>query len=55
MLAVVFSLFSCLFFFQYFLVKVWKRKLEEEYNPYALELERSATADMAILNLEDHQ
>ncbi|NWW38577.1 SEBP2 protein, partial [Panurus biarmicus] len=35
-------------------IKVWKRKLEEEYNPYALELEKSATADMAILNLEDH-
>ncbi|XP_039580180.1 selenocysteine insertion sequence-binding protein 2 isoform X4 [Passer montanus] len=36
-------------------IKVWKRKLEEEYNAYALELEKSATADMAILNLEDHQ
>ncbi|XP_050843276.1 selenocysteine insertion sequence-binding protein 2 isoform X3 [Serinus canaria] len=36
-------------------IKVWKRKLEEEYNPYALELEKSATADMGILNLEDHQ
>ncbi|NXD89451.1 SEBP2 protein, partial [Chaetorhynchus papuensis] len=36
-------------------IKVWKRKLEEEYNPYALELEKSATTDMAILNLEDHQ
>ncbi|NXF21322.1 SEBP2 protein, partial [Rhodinocichla rosea] len=36
-------------------IKVWKRKLEEEYNPYALELEKSATADMAILNLEDDQ
>ncbi|XP_066037754.1 selenocysteine insertion sequence-binding protein 2 isoform X2 [Chamaea fasciata] len=36
-------------------IKVWKRKLEEEYKPYALELEKSATADMAILNLEDHQ
>ncbi|NXA00142.1 SEBP2 protein, partial [Nesospiza acunhae] len=36
-------------------IKVWKRKLEEEYNPYALELEKSVTADMAILNLEDHQ
>ncbi|XP_056369211.1 selenocysteine insertion sequence-binding protein 2 isoform X1 [Oenanthe melanoleuca] len=36
-------------------IKVWKRKLEEEYNPYALALEKSATADMAILNLEDHQ
>ncbi|NXL15587.1 SEBP2 protein, partial [Setophaga kirtlandii] len=35
-------------------IKVWKRKLEEEYNPYALELEKSATADMEILNLEDH-
>ncbi|NXE90684.1 SEBP2 protein, partial [Menura novaehollandiae] len=36
-------------------IKVWKRKLEEEYNPYALELEKSAAADMAIVNLEDHQ
>ncbi|XP_063279674.1 selenocysteine insertion sequence-binding protein 2 isoform X5 [Prinia subflava] len=36
-------------------IKVWKRKLEEEYNPYALDLEKSATADTAILNLEDHQ
>ncbi|NXH34352.1 SEBP2 protein, partial [Myiagra hebetior] len=35
-------------------IKVWKRKLEEEYNPYALELEKNAAADMAILNLEDH-
>ncbi|NXM35280.1 SEBP2 protein, partial [Oxyruncus cristatus] len=35
-------------------IKVWKRKLEEEYNPYALELEKSATADMAIVNLEEH-
>ncbi|NXI06558.1 SEBP2 protein, partial [Irena cyanogastra] len=35
-------------------IKVWKKKLEEEYNPYALELEKSATDDMAILNLEDH-
>ncbi|XP_071436821.1 selenocysteine insertion sequence-binding protein 2 isoform X2 [Pithys albifrons albifrons] len=33
-------------------IKVWKRKLEEEYNPYALELEKSATADMPIVNLE---
>ncbi|NXM06541.1 SEBP2 protein, partial [Tyrannus savana] len=36
-------------------IKVWKRKLEEEYNPYALELEKSATADMAIVNLEERQ
>ncbi|XP_050186124.1 selenocysteine insertion sequence-binding protein 2 isoform X3 [Myiozetetes cayanensis] len=36
-------------------IKVWKRKLEEEYNPYALELEKSATADMAIVNLEELQ
>ncbi|NWR90155.1 SEBP2 protein, partial [Furnarius figulus] len=35
-------------------IKVWKRKLEEEYNPYALELEKSATADMPIVNLEEH-
>ncbi|KFP50391.1 Selenocysteine insertion sequence-binding protein 2, partial [Cathartes aura] len=29
-------------------IKIWKRKLEEEYNPYALELEKSAAADMVI-------
>ncbi|XP_064294754.1 selenocysteine insertion sequence-binding protein 2 isoform X2 [Phalacrocorax carbo] len=34
-------------------IKIWKRKLEEEYNPYALELEKRATAD--IVNSEDHQ
>ncbi|NXO01121.1 SEBP2 protein, partial [Rhinopomastus cyanomelas] len=27
-------------------IKIWKKKLEEEYNPYALELEQSATADI---------
>ncbi|NXU50604.1 SEBP2 protein, partial [Turnix velox] len=27
-------------------IKIWKRKLEEEYNPYALELEKSAVADV---------
>ncbi|NWQ98837.1 SEBP2 protein, partial [Burhinus bistriatus] len=36
-------------------IKIWKRKLEEEYNPYALELEKSATADMVIMNSEEHQ
>ncbi|NWQ76310.1 SEBP2 protein, partial [Columbina picui] len=36
-------------------IKIWKRKLEEEYNPYALELEKSAAADMVLANLEDHQ
>ncbi|KFP16519.1 Selenocysteine insertion sequence-binding protein 2, partial [Egretta garzetta] len=35
-------------------IKIWKRKLEEEYNPYALELEKSATADMVIANSEEH-
>ncbi|NXF79018.1 SEBP2 protein, partial [Sclerurus mexicanus] len=35
-------------------IKVWKRKLEEEYNPYALELENRATADMPMVNLEEH-
>ncbi|KAM6033466.1 selenocysteine insertion sequence-binding protein 2 isoform 3-T3 [Chlamydotis macqueenii] len=34
-------------------IKIWKRKLEEEYNPCALELEKSATADMVIVNLEE--
>ncbi|NXJ67969.1 SEBP2 protein, partial [Rostratula benghalensis] len=36
-------------------IKIWKKKLEEEYNPYALELEKSATADMVIVNSEEHQ
>ncbi|KGL93846.1 Selenocysteine insertion sequence-binding protein 2, partial [Charadrius vociferus] len=35
-------------------IKIWKRKLEEEYNPYALELEKSATADVVIVNSEEH-
>ncbi|XP_065513460.1 selenocysteine insertion sequence-binding protein 2 isoform X4 [Caloenas nicobarica] len=35
-------------------IKIWKRKLEEEYNPYALELEKSAAADMLLANLEEH-
>ncbi|KFP39178.1 Selenocysteine insertion sequence-binding protein 2, partial [Chlamydotis macqueenii] len=34
-------------------IKIWKRKLEEEYNPCALELEKSATAEMVIVNLEE--
>ncbi|NXP04762.1 SEBP2 protein, partial [Thinocorus orbignyianus] len=36
-------------------IKIWKRKLEEEYNPYALELEKSAAADVEIVNSEEHQ
>ncbi|XP_010077389.1 PREDICTED: selenocysteine insertion sequence-binding protein 2, partial [Pterocles gutturalis] len=36
-------------------IKIWKRKLEEEYNQYALELEKSATADVVIVNSEEHQ
>ncbi|XP_075582311.1 selenocysteine insertion sequence-binding protein 2 isoform X2 [Pelecanus crispus] len=36
-------------------IKIWKKKLEEEYNPYALELDKSATADMVIVNSEEHQ
>ncbi|KFO95473.1 Selenocysteine insertion sequence-binding protein 2, partial [Calypte anna] len=35
-------------------IKIWKRKLEEEYNPYALELEKSAAADMVVMNSEEH-
>ncbi|KFO80206.1 Selenocysteine insertion sequence-binding protein 2, partial [Cuculus canorus] len=34
-------------------IKIWKRKLEEDYNPYALELEKSATADLVIVNSEE--
>nr|XP_032628263.1 selenocysteine insertion sequence-binding protein 2 isoform X3 [Chelonoidis abingdonii] len=36
-------------------IKIWKRKLEEEYNPYALELEKIATTEMLTLNLEEPQ
>ncbi|XP_064355876.1 selenocysteine insertion sequence-binding protein 2-like isoform X1 [Dromaius novaehollandiae] len=36
-------------------IKIWKKKLEEEYNPYALELEKSATTDMLALNSEEQQ
>ncbi|XP_062456596.1 selenocysteine insertion sequence-binding protein 2 isoform X2 [Rhea pennata] len=36
-------------------IKIWKKKLEEEYNPYALELEKSATTDVLALNSEEHQ
>ncbi|XP_067425424.1 selenocysteine insertion sequence-binding protein 2 isoform X2 [Emydura macquarii macquarii] len=36
-------------------IKIWKRKLEEEYNPYALELEKIATSEMLTLNLEEPQ
>ncbi|NXL36857.1 SEBP2 protein, partial [Glaucidium brasilianum] len=36
-------------------IKIWKRKLEEDYNPYALELEKSATADLLVVNSEEHQ
>nr|XP_021386093.1 selenocysteine insertion sequence-binding protein 2 isoform X3 [Lonchura striata domestica] len=36
-------------------IKVWKRKLVFFFFLYALELEKSATADMAILNLEDQE
>ncbi|NWI11970.1 SEBP2 protein, partial [Crypturellus soui] len=36
-------------------IKIWKKKLEEEYNPYALELEKSATTDVLALNSEEQQ
>ncbi|XP_068782651.1 selenocysteine insertion sequence-binding protein 2-like isoform X2 [Struthio camelus] len=36
-------------------IKIWKKKLEEEYNPYALELEKNATTDVLALNSEEHQ
>ncbi|NXG47491.1 SEBP2 protein, partial [Psilopogon haemacephalus] len=36
-------------------IKIWKRKLEEEYNPYALEMEKNAAAGSAIVNSEEHQ
>ncbi|NWY02592.1 SEBP2 protein, partial [Nothoprocta ornata] len=36
-------------------IKIWKKKLEEEYNPYALELEKSTTSDLLALNSEEQQ
>ncbi|XP_048359580.1 selenocysteine insertion sequence-binding protein 2 isoform X2 [Sphaerodactylus townsendi] len=36
-------------------IKIWKRKLEEEYNPYVLELENRATAEMLSLGFEEPQ
>ncbi|XP_053152564.1 selenocysteine insertion sequence-binding protein 2 isoform X2 [Hemicordylus capensis] len=36
-------------------IKIWKRKLEEEYNPYLLELEKQASADMLTLSFEEPQ
>ncbi|ETE73698.1 Selenocysteine insertion sequence-binding protein 2 [Ophiophagus hannah] len=37
------------------LVKIWKQKLEEEYNPYILELEKLSTTDMLPLGVEEPQ
>ncbi|XP_066474530.1 selenocysteine insertion sequence-binding protein 2 isoform X2 [Tiliqua scincoides] len=34
-------------------IKIWKQKLEEEYNPYALELEKQATAETLTLGVEE--
>ncbi|XP_039217359.1 selenocysteine insertion sequence-binding protein 2 isoform X1 [Crotalus tigris] len=36
-------------------IKIWKQKLEEEYNPYILELEKLSTADMLPLGVEEPQ
>ncbi|XP_044302251.1 selenocysteine insertion sequence-binding protein 2 isoform X1 [Varanus komodoensis] len=36
-------------------IKIWKRKLEEEYNPYMLELEKQATTEMLTLSYEEPQ
>ncbi|KAJ6669656.1 hypothetical protein lerEdw1_000205 [Lerista edwardsae] len=36
-------------------IKIWKQKLEEEYNPYVLELEKQATAETLTLGFEEPQ
>ncbi|XP_030367491.1 selenocysteine insertion sequence-binding protein 2 isoform X12 [Strigops habroptila] len=36
-------------------IKIWRRKLEEEYNPYALELEKSAAASEFTITMSEHQ
>ncbi|XP_065519509.1 selenocysteine insertion sequence-binding protein 2 isoform X3 [Lathamus discolor] len=36
-------------------IKIWRRKLEEEYNPYALELEESAAASEFTATVSEHQ
>ncbi|XP_063151315.1 selenocysteine insertion sequence-binding protein 2 isoform X2 [Candoia aspera] len=36
-------------------IKIWKRKLEEEYNPYILELEKESATDMLPLGIEEPQ
>ncbi|KAM9508756.1 selenocysteine insertion sequence-binding protein 2 isoform 6-T6 [Guaruba guarouba] len=36
-------------------IKIWRRKLEEEYNPYALELEKSAAASEFTVTMSEHQ
>ncbi|NWS45479.1 SEBP2 protein, partial [Probosciger aterrimus] len=35
-------------------IKIWRRKLEEEYNPYALELEKSAAASEFTITMSEH-
>ncbi|KAM3846128.1 selenocysteine insertion sequence-binding protein 2 isoform 1-T1 [Vipera latastei] len=36
-------------------IKIWKQKLEEEYNPYVLELEKLSTSGMLPLGVEEPQ
>ncbi|XP_062985511.1 selenocysteine insertion sequence-binding protein 2 isoform X2 [Elgaria multicarinata webbii] len=36
-------------------IKIWKRKLEEEYNPYMLELEKQSTTEMLTLGFGEPQ
>ncbi|XP_010019245.1 PREDICTED: selenocysteine insertion sequence-binding protein 2, partial [Nestor notabilis] len=36
-------------------IKIWRRKLEEEYNPYTLELEKSAAASEFTITMSEHQ
>ncbi|XP_062465812.1 selenocysteine insertion sequence-binding protein 2 isoform X2 [Pezoporus occidentalis] len=36
-------------------IKIWRRKLEEEYNPYALKLEEGAAASEFTVTVSEHQ
>ncbi|XP_072848476.2 selenocysteine insertion sequence-binding protein 2 isoform X1 [Pogona vitticeps] len=36
-------------------IKIWKRKLEEEYKPYMLELEKQLTTEMSPMGFEEPQ
>lgn len=55
MLVYVFPCLRMCTFLLLFLVKIWKRKLEEEYKPYMLELEKQLTTEMLPMGFEEPQ